>query len=323
MNTNTKIAVLVGGTSIVGVAAYAIMRAMGNQPSGMILQIQASEGGTTNPAPSPSGISEPTGQVVTITATPNSGYTIGTWLLDGVAVGNGSSIQVTMDMNHSVIVTFWQGGVEPPSYPVAIIAPNSTLVTGYYLCTVELGLLNSVALTRIQNTDQNWTIGNYQKYPVTFKVIDASGKGVPNIPVNLYPDLFPDNSKYRGYIATNDQAISASNPLQLTTDSNGNVTVNVSYWYGISILNDKYSSLSIDAGLYVDGIYWVVAPGRWALWDGWDGTYLGSHILFTGKGGDKTVPNPPTFNNMIAKIPNTSIPQAQAVIYCQLHAKML
>lgn len=323
LNKETKIALLVGG--VVTIGAVALIAA--KQTSGIgkyFLQIQASEGGTTDPSPSPSGIYKNPNETVTIRAIPSSGYTVGTWILDGSEIGSQESIQVTMNMNHTVVVTFWQGGVPPPSYPVAIIAPTTTALTGYYLWTVELGALNIVKLTKIHYTDRNWNMGNYQNYPVTFKVIDANGRGVPNVDVNLYPDQFPDNSKYRGYIATNDQSASASNPLRLPTDSNGYVTVNLSYWYGISILNDAYLTLSKDAEIHVDGLG-PILPGSWNPYDGWNGVVAGTPfgVTFTGKGGDKIVPPNPTLNYMIARIPGTSIPQAQAVLYCQFHTKML
>jgi len=322
MNTNTKIAVLAGGTVIVGLAAYAIVKAMGNQTTGKILQIQASEGGTTNPAPSPSGISEPAGQVVTITATPNSGYTIGTWLLDGVEVGNGSSIQVTMDMNHSVIVTFWQGGIPPPSYPVAITSTGSVTAIGFYGCKIELGVANIISKISVHNCDQNWTWDNWAQYPMTFKVIDASGKGVPNIPVTLYPDLFPDNGNnagLTGYLATNLYPHSSSDPLQLTTDVNGLVTFTLTYVYG---LDDHLLKICQTAGLYVNALA-VVIP---ITFTPYDGNQEHNASFFTGKGGEGVTGQRPemgyfVLNSIHAKINGTSI-QTQGSVYCGFHVKM-
>jgi hypothetical protein len=324
MGTGTKIAVIAGGAIAAAAALYYLTQTVQGGGSGsFILQISATEGGTTNPAPSPSGITYPAGKVVKITVTPNGNYSIGEVLIDGVSVGSLSSFQVTMNMSHTVNVIFYEGGQEPVGAPVAILPPNSTTITGYYIWTVDLGFANVITLTRCRYTDKNWTIGNYQNYPITFKVIDANGQGVPNIPLQVYPDLFPDNSAYRGYIAINDQAVSRNQPLTIYTDANGNATIRLSYWYGISILNDNYLKLSQDAEIYVNGLIANIYPATFNPYDGWDGKSSSLPVLFTGKGGDKTVPPSPTFNTIIARIPGTSISQVQAVVYCQIHTKML
>lgn len=313
--------VAIGGAAIVTaglIVYYVLTKKVGAEQ--YLLQIQASEGGTTDPPPSPSGILKPAGAVVTITAKPNAGYTVGTWLLDGVEVGNQQSIQVTMNMNHSVIVTFWEGGVEPPSYPVAITCVNSVQVLGYYGCRVTLGVLNSIQDISVHNCDQNWTWDSWADYPITFKVIDSSGKGVPNIPVILYPDMFPDTGKYSGYLALNDQMITRDNPLRLMTDQNGLVTVNLSYWYG---LNDHLLQLCQDAELYLWEIFPPI-PVPIVVMD--YGAYDGG--VFLSKGGEGITGQNPKMgsfilNNVRAQVEGTSIPTAQGLAYCGFHVKML
>ena len=322
MNRNTKLALLAGGAIVIGAVAYAITKVLG-APQGQryVLQIQAGDGGTTDPAPSPSGIFMSAGKVVTITAKPNSGYTVGNWLLDGVVLGNAQSIQVTMNMNHAVIVTFWEGGVEPPSYPVAITTVGSVQVLGYYGCQVTLGALNAITNVSVHNCDQNWAWDQWATYPLTFKVIDASGKGVPNITVQLYPDLFPDPGKYTGYLALNGQMITSSNPLTLTSDQNGLVTVNLTYTYG---LTDHLLLLSQDAGLYLWGIV-AIYPFPIEVQDG-AGIPFG--CIFVEKGGEGITGQTAAMgsfmlNTVRAQIVGTSIPAAQGLAYCGFHVKML
>jgi len=319
MNTNTKIAVLAGGTVIIGIAAYAITQAMGNQTGKRILQIQASEGGTTDPAPSPSGIFVPDGQSVTITAKPNSGYTIGNWLLDGVELGNPPSIQVTMNINHAVIVTFWQGGEPPPSYPVAITNMDTVTATDYLGGRIDLGALNLITNISVHGTDQydNWD--SSAQYPMRFKVIDSSGKGVPNIPVDLYVGVVPDNSKYKGYLALNVGLHPSTNPLRINTDQNGIATVNVAYQYGI---NDNLELICRDADL---GVWVATPPGRYIAWNG--SRYIYNTVFVSKDGGGITGQRPSMgnffLNTVYAKIATTSIPAAQGLVYCGFSVKWL
>jgi hypothetical protein len=328
MGNSTKAAIAIGAAALIGGAGYLIYKQQTSGGGGpFLLQILTtpSAGGTTSPAPSPSGIYYPAGTVVTITATPASGYTVGDVLLDLTDLGAVSTFQVTMNMDHEVDVTFYLGGVPPQSNPVQIIAAATTIITGYYACQVTLAALNAISNTTVGNCDQNWTLGNWVDYPLTFKVIDANGNGVPKIPMTFYSSPAPDASKYQGYLALDDQMTSPSNPITkdangkpLVTGTNGEITIYASYWYG---LTDKFLALCKDAGLYVNCLVglipWTVTP-----YNGWNGTESGVPCFETGKGGDKTVPATPTLITITATIPKSSIQQAQTLIYCQLHAHM-
>jgi hypothetical protein len=321
MNNNAKAALGVGGIILGGTAGYALYKYLtqGQTPppgNTFLLQILPGSGGTTTPAPSPSGIVETANQVVTITAVPNDGYSIGQWIIDGVDAGNSTSLSVTMNMDHTVIVTFWEGGVPPPSVPVAITCLGSVQVMGYYGAKATQGTLGGSV--SVKNCDQNWTWENWAQYIMIFKVVDASGNGVPNVPVRLYPDLFPDTGKYKGYLALNLQMITSSNPLNLITDQNGLITVSLTYIYG---LNDNIRQLCADAGLYLWSYEALIVWGT----DVQDGVGFGGWIY--NKGGDGTTGTtaamgPFVLNSVHAQITGTSIPEAQGLAYCGFHVKM-
>jgi len=68
------------------------------------LAISATAGGTTNPAPG--SYRYPAGTSVTVTAVPATGYRLRTWILDGVARPPTDTINVLMDMDHTLRAEF-------------------------------------------------------------------------------------------------------------------------------------------------------------------------------------------------------------------------
>lgn len=333
MDGTAKGALAVGGIILAGVAGYAGYKYLiqgqgggGGGGGGFLLQLLPGTGGKTNPASSPSGIMEPAGAIVTITAIPNSGYSVGQWILDGVEAGNSPSLTVTMNMDHTVIVTFWEGGQPPPSAPYAIVpVGGSATAWGFYGAKVFLGLADTIARTEIHNCDQNWTWDNWAQFQAQFKVVDATGQGVPNVTVNLFPDTFPDNGNnvgLIGYLALNLEMHTGSDPLILTTDANGIVTFSMTYIYGI---NDKLLKLSKAAQLYVNGLA-VIWPFSF---NPYDGETDHSSSFFTGKGGEGITNDHPStmgywaINSIHAVIPGSAIPAAALPVYCGFHAKMI
>jgi hypothetical protein len=321
MGRGTTAAIVIGGVAAAaGILYYLTQKTQGQGQ--YILQISTTTGGTTNPAPSPSGVAYSPGEVVTITATPSSGYTIGDVLIDGISIGPSSTFQVTMNMNHTVNVIFYQGGQPPPSIPVAIVSMGSVQVIGYYGCKISLGILNTLSKIEVKMCDQNWNFGAWAHTPMQFKVIDSNGKGVPNVIVQLYPDQYPDTSKYKGYLILNDLQLNGG-PLTLKTDQNGIVTVNLSYFADLSSLNQPYK-LPYDAGLNYTVLY-VLVPITYAPYDG---SKEGLGIPFIGKGGQgvtgqTAAMGPIILNNVRAVVKDTSIPAAQGLCYCGFNVKML
>lgn len=327
MKTTEKIlAVAAGGVVLAGTAlALAQLSSAGKY----YLQLLAGEGGTTDPSPSPSGRLYSPDEVVTITAKANPDYTVGVWLLDGTEIGNQPQIQVTMNMNHSVVVTFWKGGVPPPAAPYAITTPNTVTVFGYYGCRVEGSSYPLIGAIRVHNCDANWNWDAIAEYQMTFKVVDSSGKGVPNVPVLLNTDLFPDNGKYSGFLVMDD---AMSRPITKITDANGNVTVNLSYWYG---LNDQKEALCADAGLYIYVGHYILVPIPWgiAVKDYGDYNPIPPQILIyyggddysgSGKNNNNRNMGNVVVNYVSAQLPNSpTVQKTLGIVQCGFHVKML
>jgi hypothetical protein len=81
--------------------------------------------GQTNPAAGTYEFDK--NSLVTITATPNSGYRFKEWLLDNVSAGTSPSIVIAMDANHTVVAVFEvvpapvQAGIPVWVIPVALL----------------------------------------------------------------------------------------------------------------------------------------------------------------------------------------------------------
>ncbi len=335
MGPGEKTAIALGAIALIGAAAfYALKQAKGTGGK-YLLQTTAGPGGTISPS-SASGIYEPAGQVVTVVITAASGYTIGQVLQNGSPINSSTTdtvetYQITMNMNQEIDATFYLGGQPPVGAPYQIQALNQqAIIWGYYGCKLTVGSLDALTHVGVNTCDQNFTYGNVAQFQIQFKVIDSNGKGVPDIIINgqhslsvaLYPSLFPDASKYQGYLILNSQMISQNNPLILYPNSNGIVTVNLSYYYG---LTDKFLKICQDAGLNYTVLY-VLVPITYTPADGYTG---GLGIPLVAKGGHGVTGQGPAAmggmqtNTVIAQIPGTSIQQASCLCSCGFNIKML
>jgi len=241
MKREAKIALAIAVPVTVIGAAYVIHKTLAMATK--ILMISVGEGGTTDPAPGE--YRKGVGETVTIKAIPSEGYTVGTWVVDGVEVAREvASISVTMDVDHTVIVTFWKGGVVPPTYPVALQSLGSITVK-QPVKHWWTGIV-SIFCCHVAHSDESWNPNKLIQKPIRFKAVDAAGRGVPNVDVALWTDSMPDPSKYKGIMRLNGGVHTANNPLILKTDSEGVVSANVSYEYG---LNDQFHQLCKDAGV--------------------------------------------------------------------------
>lgn len=70
----------------------------------LTISVSPSGGGTTNP--SPGSYWQDSGTLVTVSETPNTGYTFSHWELDGINVGSGTLYTVTMDAPYTLIAFF-------------------------------------------------------------------------------------------------------------------------------------------------------------------------------------------------------------------------
>jgi hypothetical protein len=172
--------------------------------------------------------------------------------------------------------------------------------------------------------DANWNFGNYTEYPMQFKVVDENGKGVPGIDVLLWPDQFPDYSRYTGYLCLNsNNNITRNNPLTLKTDANGIVTLKLSYFCHPNALSSPDSGkLPYDAGLYYIVVYLLVL----VQYTPYNGNYVA--LLLVSKGGHGKTGTTAAMGNIIgnivyAQVKNTSLQAAQGMAYCGFDVKML
>lgn len=101
------------------------------------LIITSSVGGTTSPTPGT--YIYPLGNTVFVEATPDVGYSLNYWVLDGVNVGSSNPINVLMDMNHSLQAVF---SVEPIASHV--LSVNSTPIDGVSFTINGIGNMNYV-----------------------------------------------------------------------------------------------------------------------------------------------------------------------------------
>ena len=333
MDAGSKTAIALGSVALIGVAAfYALKQGVGGNAGKWLLQTTAGTGGTITPS-SASGIYESPGQVVNVVITANSGYTIGQVLQNGSPINSSTTdttetYQITMNMNQEIDVVFYQGGQPPVGAPYQIQAQNQqAIVWGYYGAKViQTDVLASVI--SIKTCDQNWNFGAWAVTEIQFRVIDSNGKGIPDIivngqhslPVALYPSLVPDSSKYKGYLILNDQMISQSNPLILYPNSNGIVTVRLSYYYG---LNDNFLQICQDAQLYLWALIGVLPVGVTVE----DGAQIAGSVY--SKGGHGVTGQGPAAmggmqpNTVIAQIVGTSIQTASSLCSCGFNIKML
>jgi len=270
---------MLGATAIsIGAASvgYYLLNKPAQKPSESqkYLVISTSDNGTTNPPPGTylKNLNEQVG----IQALPSEGYEIGTWVVDGVELGNQPQINLTMDLNHTVIVTFWLiGQGPPPSYPVSIMPLQSIMAfANYGAVTIPSGFGALNPRVSVHVNSENWVWDQIAKYPMQFKVTDPAGKGVPNLQVDLWAGMLPDPTKYKGLILLNEVIHVSSQPLRLVTDSEGVVTVYVSYKCG---LDDKLKALCYDAEMAMWLGVLIVPTFRKLIYDGYQspaGTYL-------------------------------------------------
>lgn len=326
MKTTEKIAIAIAVPAIT--LGSIILIAKAKEKMQRYLCITAEKGGTTDPPPGRYLYS--TSENVTITAIPDSGYTVGTWNVDGVDWGHQDSITVTMDTNHTVIVTFWEGGQPPPpTTPYAIIPEK-----GYDIITLTSNI--GVTLHRISDLgdwhtrydycNEEWSPSNPVTAPIIFKVIDVEGNGVPNIDVSLWVEDYPDNSKYSGLLTINGEEATGTKPLVLKTDSNGRVEAKLNYFYG---LNDNFKTICTDAGIG----YWISLTGiiipvkaqcpdeaydcRDRPW--WLGIPYGPY----GEGTSGTAPMPMPYVNFVHAQVVGHAKYAASTVKCGFHVKWI
>jgi hypothetical protein len=114
----------------------------------------------------------------------------------------------------------------------------------------------------VAHANNNWQTGKVASYPLKFQVFDAYGNGIPNVDVALWTDHPPDSGRYRGLTLLDGEIHTANTPLIKKTDTNGVVSVDVGYLYG---LDDRFESLCKDAGLGFQIAYCPLPVPSWPM----------------------------------------------------------
>ncbi|MEM2385424.1 MAG: hypothetical protein QXO67_00425 [Candidatus Bathyarchaeia archaeon] len=318
LSREAKIALAIAVPAVVVGVGYIIYRAQAALKR--YLYISAGEGGTTYPPPGT--YQYKVGENVTITAIPYEGYTVGTWTVDGVDWGHRDAITITMDANHSVIVTFWPGGKPPATVPVGIKSLGSVTV----ISNVGAWLTGTPGVwqcAHVAHCDENWRQG-LVKVPMKFMVYDAAGNGVPEVDVALWTEPPPDTGKYRGVTLLDGTVHIETNPVVKKTDENGVVSVDVSYCYG---LNDKFKALCRDANIGFQFGCFVLPCVTWApVYDGYcigTGCYVcwTSGECETGLAGCEKMDGW-ALNRVYARIVGTTR-ETFEIAYCGFHVKWI
>jgi hypothetical protein len=258
LKTWEKIALATGG--IITVAGVIYLASKVTAAAKKYLVIESGEGGTTDPPPG--RYMKNAGETLTIKAIPNAGFTVGIWVVDGVEVARQiDSISVTMDADHTVIVTFWEGGTPPPALPAGIKSLGSVTV----LSNVAAWISGTPCIDQhihVAHVGNNWEGGKVASYPLKFQVFDAYSKGIPNVDVALWTDAPPDTGRYRGTTLLDGTIHTSNNPLIKKTDAYGVVSAEVGYLYG---LNDRFETLCNDAGLRFQIAYCPIPAPSWPM----------------------------------------------------------
>lgn len=147
----------------------------------------------------------------------------------------------------------------------------------------------------------NWEFNNVSYVTIYFQVVDAAGKGVPDVPVALWTDKPPDPSKYKGIVQLDGRVYVFDNPLVKKTDNRGLVWANVFYLYG---LDDKFKTLCDDAGLRFQLINCALPIPSWPIIP-YDCFEVGPLNAVVNKWGEKETF--PQLNRIYAQVPGTTL----------------
>jgi len=285
------------------------------------LMISVGEGGTTDPPPGTHTYN--VGETVTIKAIPNEGYTVGTWIVDGIEVAEQvDEYTITMDINHTVVVTFWKEGQPPASYPTHLQSLGSIHVVS----NVGAWLTGTPGVNQcchVAHCDENWNKNALVHVPIRFKALDAAERPVPNVDVLIWTDPMPDGGRYRGTVLLNDEYHPPEFPLVVKTDNDGVATAYVSYVYG---LGDGFKQLAKDAGvgfqygaLIIPCAEWAYARDGLCLWPGMYVCWV-SGDCETGLAGCERMGD---WQRNLIHAKAIGVPEIAEIAYCGFHMKWI
>jgi hypothetical protein len=128
----------------------------------------------------------------------------------------------------------------PPTYPPSSIEFTNLPLTieQYYHCVLSGPVPLSQHLDDIKPyVNQECTQEGWVGKTVYGRVLDAMGRGVPNIAVDVWCSPTPDI--YNGSLFLNGATRTADSPLRLVTDTNGNFAFSTAYLTAMSYLAEK------------------------------------------------------------------------------------
>lgn len=218
-------------------------------PAPRTLTIVASNGGVTSPAAGTHPYDD--GASVSITAIPNTGFSLSYWIVDGVNAGSANPITVTMSANHTVTPIFTQitwtltilpvtGGTTSPAAGTSTrndgtqVTITATPLTGYMfdhwmIDGVESGTSNTVIVTMTAN---HTVEAVFQVIVRTLTVVAAVG-GSTNPPAGAYPYNHGSTAQVSATASTgyrfsnwivNGTNAGSVNPINITMNADATVT---------------------------------------------------------------------------------------------------
>lgn len=292
----TKTQQILLGATIIGIPLVVIGIASTLRRDLAKLIIESSSGGTTDP--SPATYESPSGSVITVTAIPDEGYYFAGWTFDGASLGTDNQITVKVETFHTLIATFTlapNGGtfpvsITPLNVPINVIQNYGGIapIAGHY---------------KVRPFLEDWVTEAYLEKAMLFKVADAAGKGVANIPVLLWTSDVPDSEG--GNIRLAGDVHTSANPLELKTLYDGTLSVPVGY------ISADLKQLSIEH------LTCILGPIPWA-YPMYECRSTGIGVFFYSCGGDYHTILLPNF--VFAQVKGTIL-QTIGSANCQIHIK--
>lgn len=162
-----------------------------------ILKIEATAGGTTNPAPGT--YTYAAGSQVQVTAFPSSGYVFDHWELNGTNVGTATTYTVTMNNNY-VLKAFFKTAPAPPT--VSISPMSTSILVGQqvtFTSTVSGGTppytyqwyVNNQPVSGATSSSFTFKPTTTGTYYITLKVTDAAGNPAQSDPARVTVSSIP------------------------------------------------------------------------------------------------------------------------------------
>lgn len=225
---NPKTYLIVGGVTAIGIATYYLLRGVGGALGGKtLLTISSGANGSTNPIQGAYQFNRT--DYVTITATPDNGYNVNGWSVDGNSQGSSGSITLKMDVDHDVVVTFTSDTPVNRIPTTILTSPTGTVpvkqpYTGQYYNNTGDWKWHNKPVTDYTNYDGPDT---FRAVQLTFTAVDPYQQPCANVPLLVYTDAVDYNN---GEVWLTDMAPHhQGQPLRVVTGADGIATVNVFY----------------------------------------------------------------------------------------------